>query len=441
MADKIKSFFQQKKKNAKFMNAGKGYKLTDSTSTRLASAEPAKPVLRAEPTEEAKVAGQAALARLEAKKVDKPKFNTSYAAIQARVKREMELEKKAQQNLQQAGSTALKEEKDRIEDPSTYAVIDVFFRCPYISDEILPRDQWKKKIREFLYDERGGEEPGLTASLIIQNCNSGKEKIENCVETLGKYLENIIKDPVMEKYWKIRMSNRIFQEKILPVEGALDFLKAAGFDQKVLRHNENEEDFLVWNPDNCNIEELVILSDALKSAEQIPIELDRNLQVLMPCQARVRNELPPSFFTISPEEIKREQQLRTEAVERNQMLRTKAMREKDEQRILRRYKFAVLRIKFPDGLILQGTFMVHEKFRNVLEFVTENLAYHEVPFSLMTPDGIKLVEECLEKTLLELRLIPTAILEFSWNTSDGSSCSNMPTGYLKEEILSYIQSI
>ncbi|EFN88487.1 UBX domain-containing protein 1 [Harpegnathos saltator] len=345
MADKIKSFFQQKKKNAKFMNAGKGYKLTDSTSTRLASAEPAKPVLRAEPTEEAKVAGQAALARLEAKKVDKPKFNT------------------------------------------------------------------------------------------------GKEKIENCVETLGKYLENIIKDPVMEKYWKIRMSNRIFQEKILPVEGALDFLKAAGFDQKVLRHNENEEDFLVWNPDNCNIEELVILSDALKSAEQIPIELDRNLQVLMPCQARVRNELPPSFFTISPEEIKREQQLRTEAVERNQMLRTKAMREKDEQRILRRYKFAVLRIKFPDGLILQGTFMVHEKFRNVLEFVTENLAYHEVPFSLMTPDGIKLVEECLEKTLLELRLIPTAILEFSWNTSDGSSCSNMPTGYLKEEILSYIQSI
>lgn len=133
--------------------------------------------------------------------------------------------------------------------------------------------------------------------------------------------------------------------------------------------------------------------------------------------------------------------IRTEAVERNQMLRTKAMREKDEQRILRRYRFAVLRIKFPDGLILQGTFVVNEKFQNVLEFVAENLAYDEVPFSLMTPDGIKLVEECFDKTLLELRLIPTAILEFSWNTPDGSSCSNTPTGYLKEEILAYIQSI
>lgn len=122
------------------------------------------------------------------------------------------------------------------------------------------------------------------------------------------------------------------------------------------------------------------------------------------------------------------------------MLRTKAMREKDEQRALRRYKYAVLRIKFPDGLILQGTFMVYEKFQNVLEYVTENLAYPEVPFSLMTPDGIKLMEECQDKTLLELRLIPTAILEFSWNTSDGSRCSRTPTGYLKEEILCLIHS-
>lgn len=75
-------------------------------------------------------------------------------------------------------------------------------------------------------------------------------------------------------------------------------------------HNENEEDFLVWSPNNCNIENLMMLDEALRTAEPIPIELDRNLQVLMPSQARVRNELPPSFFTITAEEIKKEQQLR-----------------------------------------------------------------------------------------------------------------------------------
>ncbi|KAG5313220.1 UBXN6 protein, partial [Pseudoatta argentina] len=437
MADKIKSFFQKKKANAKFMKAGKGYKLTESTSTICSSTESKEPTRRAEPTEEAKIAGQAALARLEAKKSDKPRFNTSYAAIQARVKRELELERKAaQQSLQQTEDIPLKEKK--IVDPSIFAVTDVFFRCPYLSDEILSRDEWKKKIREFLYEQLMGEEAGLTACLIIQSCNFGKEKIESCVETLGKYLDNIINNPNIEKYWKIRMCNKIFQEKVLPIEGTLDFLKAAGFEQQKLLHNENEEDFLVWSPNNCNIENLTMLNEALRSAEPIPIELDRNLQVLMPSQARVRNELPPSFFTISPEEIKKEQQLRTEAVERNQMLRTKAMREKDEQRVLRRYKFAVLRIKFPDGIILQGTFSVHEKFQNVTEFVAENLIDDKVPFLLITPDGIKLIEECHGKTLLELRLIPTAIIEFSWNVTEKES---MPKRYLKEDVLSYIQTV
>lgn len=136
----------------------------------------------------------------------------SYAAIQARVKRELELERKAQQNLQQTEeNTATKETKSGIEDPSIYAVTDVFFRCPYLSDEVTSRDEWKKKIKEFLYEQLQGEEAGLTACLIIQNCNTGKEKIESCVETLGKYLDNIINNPDIEKYWKIRMCNRIFQ--------------------------------------------------------------------------------------------------------------------------------------------------------------------------------------------------------------------------------------
>jgi len=51
-------------------------RLTDSTSTICTSTEPKEPIKRAEPTEEAKIAGQADLARLEAKKNDKSRFNT-----------------------------------------------------------------------------------------------------------------------------------------------------------------------------------------------------------------------------------------------------------------------------------------------------------------------------------------------------------------------------
>lgn len=34
-------------------------------------------------------------------------------------------------------------------------------------------------------------------------------------------------------------------------------------------------------------------------------------------------------------------------------LRTKAMREKDELRELKKYRFALIRIRFPDGVFLQ----------------------------------------------------------------------------------------
>ena len=48
---------------------------------------------------------------------------------------------------------------------------------------------------------------------------------------------------------------------------------------------------------------------------------------------------------------------RAEAAEREGVLRTKAMREKEEMRTaLRHYRFVLLRVRLPDGVILQGKF-------------------------------------------------------------------------------------
>lgn len=44
---------------------------------------------------------------------------------------------------------------------------------------------------------------------------------------------------------------------------------------------------------------------------------------------------------------------RAEGVEKSQMLMTKAMREKEQQRELRRYRYALIRVRFPDGILLQ----------------------------------------------------------------------------------------
>ncbi|KAI4494699.1 hypothetical protein M0804_000900 [Polistes exclamans] len=438
MVDKIKDFFQKKKTNAKFINAGKGYKLNETsrpeTSRRIRSEIPIK---RAEPTDEAKVAGQAALARLQAKQTDTRRFNTSYAAIQARVKKELELERKARQEQEKVAS-AKSAEKAKEKDREILAVTDVYFRCAYISDEVLTQEEWKRKIREFLYEQLKEEEAGLTSCLIIYNCNSGKTKIQQCIETLEKYIENILKNPGIEKYQKIRMCNKIFQEKVVPLEGALEFLQAAGFEKKKLLHNDVEEDFLVWNPDASTIDDLTILVEALNSAEVIPLEVDRNLQVLLPTQANEMYELSDNFFTITLEELRREQKLRTEAIEKNQMLRTKAMREKDEERELKRYRFTLIRIRFPDNIILQGTFSVHEKCREVVDFVKENLINTDIPFFLILPVGQKLQEEDYDKTLLELRLMPACLLKFSYESHKEDL--DVSVGYLKETVLCLIRN-
>jgi len=46
---------------------------------------------------------------------------------------------------------------------------------------------------------------------------------------------------------------------------------------------------------------------------------------------------------------------KTESLERESMLRTKAMREKDELKsAIKYYRFVLLRIRFPEQVILQG---------------------------------------------------------------------------------------
>ncbi|CAH2058220.1 unnamed protein product, partial [Iphiclides podalirius] len=421
-----------------------GHKLTESTSNQSSSSskKEAPTVKRSGLSEESKVAAEAALARLQQRR-ENPSFNTSLAAIKAQVRKELENEKTVQPIP--AISERKKSTDQEIDVPKNYAASGVYFKCPLISNDILPRDEWKLNIKSFLYEQLE-EERGLTACLIIQSCNNNREKIDTCVETLCKYLENIITYPEEEKYQKIRMSNRAFSERVQPIEGAMELLLAAGFTQQMLPNPEGvEEPYLVFNKDNVpSIESLTSLIEALRTAEPIQLELDRNLQVLLPSQAASKMALPASFYALSSEELKREQQLRAEAIEKSQMLRTKAMREKDEMREMRKYKFAIIRIRFPDGILLQGTFSVYERYSEIHEFVQENLEHSGLPFILNTPTGHKLVhEEDGNKTLIDLRLVPATVLTFAWHPSVAEEINNSPNKdvYLKPEVMVLVQEI
>lgn len=151
----------------------------------------------------------------------------------------------------------------------------------------------------------------------------------------------------------------------------------------------------------------------------------------MPSQAAERIELPPDFFWLSAEEIKREQQLRSEQVEKNLMLRTKAMRERDEQAQQRKYRFTLIRIKFPDGPVLQGTFKVNETMQDVRLFVADALQDPTFEFNLVSSTLLPGQSE-QNGTLVQLQLCPSAILHFSPAIPSDS-------GFLKDELMVLIQ--
>lgn len=122
------------------------------------------------------------------------------------------------------------------------------------------------------------------------------------------YAENIIRNKDEEKYRKIRLTNKTFMEKVLPIKGAVEFLESIGFVKRKIVHLDQEEDFLVFPEESLDNLALVQTTvDDLQSAERIQLVLDRNVQVLLPSQASTNVSLPSDFFVMSPAELKTEQ--------------------------------------------------------------------------------------------------------------------------------------
>eukprot|EP00088_Acartia_fossae_P037297 TRINITY_DN3846_c0_g1_i1.p1 TRINITY_DN3846_c0_g1~~TRINITY_DN3846_c0_g1_i1.p1 ORF type:complete len:452 (-),score=134.37 TRINITY_DN3846_c0_g1_i1:465-1820(-) len=423
----IKDFFKKKKMDAKFKVAGGGQKLGESSgqggaSAAAAAAQRRQPAERQHPSSSSQQAGAAALNRMAAEKkqqsggLDSEEYlkNRQRALIKEQARKELEKEKAVDEEIQKLKEVYGDKEEVVHESSGHLAAQGVFFRCPLIGDDVYPKDVMKRKIREFLYSQLELER-GLTAALIIHTCNTPRERVETCVETLCKYLDNIIQNPSEPKYRKIRKSNKAFQERVASLDGTEHFILDCGFQLQTLpgADGSTEEEFWVL-PESADLEHITMLQDSLRSCEPLTAELDRGIVVIKPGSENSRNigSLPPDFFSVTTAEVKAEMKSRADSLERESMLRTQAMRDKEASVGRRKYKYCVVRIRFPDGYILQGTFSVYEALSAVADFVTENLEM-PLPFHLMdTVTGARLQE--MSSSLQELGLVPASILNFRW---------------------------
>ncbi|CAL1592853.1 unnamed protein product [Knipowitschia caucasica] len=434
----MKKFFADIKKDIQFKSAGPGKKLTEETSARSEPVQSSTNRPRYALTEGAQRAGAAALARIEQQ--PKPKVHTSHDAIRNQVKRELEAEAAAQAE-QVKPNTA---EGSQVKDSSCLSVSGVYFTCP-LTGATLTKSEREVHIKEAIFMRF--EEDAVEASVMMMHTfNKDRDKVKAAVDIISKYVDNICKNPSEEKYRKIKLSNKVFQEKVRCVEGSREFLEALGFISTMLpvEGQEEEEEFFVLPEQGPEALEIMKdRRDRLQRGEPVRAVLDRQPQALRPSPNAQRFELPPEFYNLSAEELKKEQQQRSDLVEKNSMLRTKVMREKDEQRERRKYNYTLLRIRLCDGNLLQGTFYAWDRLTVLYNFVRESLVDGWQPFELIAPGGQKLLES-EEVALAECNLVPAALLTFNWDSAvqaDIAAARGNSPALLKPELLENIQTL
>uniref|UniRef100_A0A9J8A4S5 UBX domain-containing protein 6 n=1 Tax=Cyprinus carpio carpio TaxID=630221 RepID=A0A9J8A4S5_CYPCA len=437
----MKKFFDDIKKDIKFKSAGPGKKLTDDGSSKPQAPKAPHRAPRKTPTEGAERAGAAALARIEHQ--HRPVLKTSQDAIRNQGKL-LDFSLMDLQVLVNTDSHSVVGSGVPQKDLSCFSVSGVFFICP-LTGKTLRKTEREMHIKEAIL-MRFSEDAIEASIMMIHTFNKDKEKVKAALDIISKYVENICKNPTEEKYRKIKLSNKVFQEKVSVIEGSREYLQALGFESTTLQVDgkDRTEEFLVLPAQESEaLEQLKVHLERLQKGEPVRAKLDRQTQVFRPSKHATHFELPPDFYNLTAEELKREQQLKSEIVERNTMLRTKAMREKDEQRERRKYNYALLRVRLPDENILQGTFLAWERVAALYQFVRDSLENGWQPFELMAPGGQKLKEE-EELALNECNLAPAALLTFSWDAAvqaDIAAAGGKTAVLLKAALLENIKTL
>ncbi|KAM3705444.1 hypothetical protein ACB098_03G080000 [Castanea mollissima] len=262
---------------------------------------------------------------------------------------------------------------------------------------------------------------------------------EGSVEVVLKLLRNIVREPENAKFRRIRMSNPKIREAIGEVAGGVELLEFVGFELK-------EEDGEMWAvmevPTEAQIslinratgllapqkveepqkkEDLQSATSANVEKQIEPKKVDRQVRVFfsVPESVAAKIELPDSFYNLSLEEIKREAEMRRKKMAESQLLIPKSFKEKQAKAARRRYRKTVIRIQFPDGVVLQGIFNPWERTSSLYEFVSSALKEPSLEFELLHPVVVKrrviphfpaTGETAI--TLEDEDLVPSALIKF-----------------------------
>lgn len=423
--DHLKKFLKDKKVEKSFKRAGVGHRLTDGGSSATPNHRPAETSQPGTETNAdqqssvergatADVAAQAAFKRMNlGTKVE----TAAQKSIRMQALKELEKEQREQQASSALNVEDVRRHMDEHRIEHGGAIEGVYFTCELLGGGKYKKAELREKLYDFLRMQLGGDAL-VASSLMIYTLNSGEES-EIASKTLQAYLRNVIETPQEMKYRRIRFQNKAFQERVLAVKGAVEFLKACGFEDMNVRTEAGEMDHVLLIPEERvhDVEYLIQALEVLQTHEAVPVHLHRNPVVfrVKPNQKLRQPQLSADFYNLSTTEIKKEQENKEADVAKLTTLRTREMRERDEAGRTNRYKFTLLRLRFPDGFILQGVFACNEPVEALRDFLKEFLAPVEPPLFLLKDAAKGTMIQDSDKSLGELNLAPAAVLHFEWD--------------------------
>jgi len=264
--------------------------------------------------------------------------------------------------------------------------------------------------------------------------------------TLGVFvrlLSNILGDSKAEKFRRVRLANPKIRETVGMALGGVEFLESVGFhliadgeevvavmdDTSETQLRRIKQALVLLEPHYVSGLLPSITASQLSSQPSVPAnqlelrKVDRQMRLFHTSDENqaAKIELPDSFFELTASEVKMEAASRKKRLEEGQLLIPKSFRAKQASIAQRCYKAALIRIQFPDGIVLQGMFLPGELTSAIYQYVASVLNNANTEFELSLPIASKCrvvpssSPDSSEKaaiTLAAADLVPTALLKF-----------------------------
>ncbi|KAK8459755.1 hypothetical protein SEVIR_2G208600v4 [Setaria viridis] len=290
-------------------------------------------------------------------------------------------------------------------------------------------------------------------------CPSCGDAFPSELAVLKRLLGNLLREPRSDKFRRVRLGNPRIKEAVADREGGVELLEAVGFrvgdegGELFALMDEVPSDVRLGgirravlllerahpsaSPAQVDADEKESCSNGVYGQEEVKKTIDRQIRVFfsVPGSSVADNDVPDSFYNLSGEEIRNEARMRRERLEQSRLLIPKSYKEKQALAARQKYKQAVIRVQFPDRVILQGVFLPGEATGSLYEFVASALKQPGLEFELIFPAVPKprVVPHFPKpgersRTLQEEDLVPSALLKFKPKETD----SVMFTGLLDE---------